>query len=70
MKYSIIKTSLGIKAGFPPLSHATSDNGRVMVVNENELRRVDADINVAAAKLGGQVLTHHEVINTLNNYNE
>ena len=70
MKYSIIKTSLGVKAGFSPQSHATSDKGRVMVVNENELRRVDADINVAAAKLGGQVLTHHEVINSLSNYNE
>ena len=70
MKYSIIKTSLGIKAGLSPQSHATSDKGRVMVVNENELRRVNADINVAAAKLGGQVLTHHEVLNNLNNYNE
>ena len=70
MKYSIIKTSLGIKAGLSPQSHATSDNGRVMVVNENELRRVDADIYVAAAKLGGQVLTHHEVINTINNFDE
>ena len=70
MKYSIINTSLGIKAGLSPLSHATSDNGRVMVVNENELRRVDADINVAAAKLGGQVLTHYEVINMLNNFDE
>lgn len=70
MKYSIIKTSLGIKAGLSPLSHATSDNGLVMVVNENELRRVDADINVAAAKLGGQVLTHHEVIKTINKFNK
>ena len=52
MLYSIILTERGVKAGFSLLAHATYDDGRVMVVNENELRTLDDDIHAAAAKLG------------------
>ena len=68
MLYSIILTERGVKAGFSLLAHATYDDGRVMVVNENELRTLDGDIHTAAAKLGGKVMTHSEVINTLKTY--
>lgn len=68
MLYSIILTDRGVKAGLSLLAHATYDDGRIMVVNENELRTLDDDIHAAAAKLGGEVMTHSEVINTLKTY--
>ena len=66
MLYSIILTELGEKSGLRPHLHRLTANGEKMVVNENELRLVNPDIDLAAATLGGVVMTQGEVINELN----
>lgn len=65
MLYSIILTELGEKHGLRPHLHLLTANGEKMVVNENELRLVNPDIDLAAATLGGVVMTQDEVINEL-----
>lgn len=65
MLYSIILTELGEKHGLKPHLHRLTANGEKMVVNENELRLVNPDIELAATTLGGVVMTHGEVINEL-----
>ena len=66
MLYSIILTELGEKHGLKPNLHRLTANGEKMVVNENELRLVNEDIELSAAMLGGVVMTQGEVINELN----
>lgn len=66
MLYSIILTELGEKRGLQPHLHLLIANGEKMVVNENELRLVNTDIELAAATLGGIVMTQGEVINEIN----
>ena len=68
MLYSIILTELGEKHGLKPHLHRLTANGEKMVVNENELRLVNPDIELAAANLGGVVMTQGDVINELNKY--
>ena len=68
MLYSIINTKSGEHRGLLPHLHRLPDNGEKMVVNENELRLVNPDIDLAAATLGGVVMTQGEVINELNKY--
>ena len=68
MIYSIILTELGEKHGLRPHLHRLTANGEKMVVNENELRLVNPDIDLAAATLGGVVMTQGEIINELNKY--
>ena len=68
MLYSIILTELGEKHGLKPHLHRLTANGEKMVVNENELRLVNPDIDLAATTLGGVVMTQGEVINELNKY--
>ena len=68
MLYSIITTKLGEQRGILPHLHRLADNGNKMVVNENELRLVNTDIERAAATLGGVIMTQGEVINELNKY--
>ena len=65
MLYSIILTELGEKHGLKPHLHRLTANGEKMVVNENELRLVNPDIELAATTLGGVVMTQGEVINEL-----
>ena len=65
MLYSIILTELGENRGLKPHLHRLTANGEKMVVNENELRLVNEDIELAAATLGGVVMTQGEVINEL-----
>lgn len=67
MLYSIINASKGENAGFSAVTHLTLRNGSLMVVNENELRKVCADIGEAAVLLGGTLLTHSELINIIKN---
>ena len=62
MYYSIIDTDKGRAAGFNPDHHRILKGGQKMVVNENELRQINADIDAAAASLGGKVLTKDETI--------
>lgn len=66
MLYSIIDTVKGKNAGINPHLHQTTLNGSKVVVNENELRMVDSDIQVAAASLDGVLLTLAELKNELN----
>lgn len=66
MRYSIIDKKLGEEQGFNPEYHRLLDER--MVVNENELRKVDSDIDEAARLLGGVILTHAEVINEIKKY--
>ena len=65
MLYSIILTELGEKHGLKPHLHRLTANGEKMVVNENELRLVNEDIELAATTLGGVVMTQGDVINEL-----
>ena len=65
MLYSIILTELGEKHGLHPHLHRLTANGEKMVVNENELRLVNPDIELAATTLGGVVMTQGDVINEL-----
>ena len=67
MLYSIILTELGEKHGLRPYLHRLTANGEKMVVNENELRLVNPDIDLAAATLGGVVMMQGDVINELKN---
>lgn len=66
MRYSIIDKKLGEKQGFNSEHHRLL--GERMVVNENELRKVDIDIEKAARLLGGVILTHAEVINEIKKF--
>ena len=65
MLYSIIDKKLGKKYGLLPHLHQLTANGTQMVVNENELRLIDSDINAAAAMLGGRVMDEGETFNEL-----
>lgn len=67
MMYSIINASKGQRYGFSEETHLMLRLGTYMVVNENELRKVCADIGEAAVLLGGTLLTHSELINIIKN---
>ena len=67
MMYSIIPTAKGQRYGFSEETHLMLRLGTYMVVNENELRKVCADIGEAAVLLGGTLLTHSELINIIKN---
>lgn len=69
MRYAIIDKGLGEINGINQRLHRLAGNGKKMVVNENELRHVNADIDAAAALLGGKVLTECELRNELKNLN-
>ncbi len=66
MLYSIIDTQKGEIAGFSPVAHVLIQNGEKMIVNENELRMIDDNIEYAAQTLGGEILTLAEVKNIKN----
>ena len=68
MLYSIINTKIGEQRGLLTHLHQLTDSGNKMVVNENELRLVNEDIELAAAMLGGVVMTQDEVFNELKKY--
>lgn len=65
MRYAIINKALGENNGFKPVLHLIIDDNK-MVVNENELRLVDEDINHAAETLGGKVYDYSEIQNIIN----
>lgn len=71
MRYSIIDAKKGEDYGFLPVLHQTTANGTKMVVNENELLRINSDISIAADLLGGTVMSEAEVLNIIiQNVNE
>lgn len=61
MKYAIIDTGKGEQYGINPKLHMLLDDGGKMIVNENELRLVNANIVTAASELGGAIMTIYEV---------
>lgn len=61
MKYAIIDTEKGEQYGINPKLHMLLDDGGKMIVNENELRLVNANIEAAASEMGGTIMTVHEV---------
>ncbi len=63
MLYAVIDTTKGEAAGFARLTHTLLDDGKKMILNENELRKVDDDLSRAAEALGGATVTYGEVIN-------
>lgn len=65
MKYAIIDTAAGRAKGFNPAHHHLFADGSKMMVNENELRLVSADIDEAARAMGGEVITHEQAITQL-----
>ena len=66
MLYSIIDTKKGEAHGIVPRLHILCDKGAKMIVNENELRALNPDIEAAADLLGGTVMTEGEIINEKN----
>lgn len=66
MLYSIIDTKKGEANGIVPRLHILCDKGAKMIVNENELRTLNPDIEAAADLLGGTVMTEGEIINETN----
>ena len=70
MLYSLIETQKGEAHGIVPRLHTLCDKGTKMIVNENELRMVNQDIEAAAAVLGGIVMTEGEIINEINKYRQ
>lgn len=66
MKYSIIDKAKGEIQGFNPDHHRIL--GDKMIVNENELRKVNINIEEAAKLLGGEVFTAAEMINEIKKY--
>lgn len=68
MIYAIIDTAAAEKAGFKAIAHRTV--GDKMIVNENELRIVNGDIEEAARKLGGVTMSYDELMNEINTRNE
>ncbi len=70
MLYSIIDTKKGEAYGIAPRLHILCDKGAKMIVNENELRTVNQDIEAAAEMLGGTVMTEGEIINERNKLNK
>ena len=65
MKYAIIDTAAGRAKGINPAHHLLFADGSKMMVNENELRLVSADIDEAASAMGGEVITHEQAITKL-----
>ena len=65
MKYAIIDTAAGCAKGINPAYHHLFVKGSKMMVNENELRLVSADIDEAARAMGGEVITHEQAITKL-----
>lgn len=61
MLYSLIETKKGERYGIVPSLHVTY--GSKMIVNENELRKINANIEYAAEILGGTLMTESEVVN-------
>ena len=59
MRYAIIDIDKAKGAGFQEILH--NCYGSKMVVNENELRHLDKDIDEVARKLGGYTLSNSEL---------
>lgn len=61
MRYAIIDTNKGEKAGYKRNLHRLLRGGDKMIVNENELRRHMPDVAQSAIALGGQIMSYNEL---------
>lgn len=59
MLYSIVDKNKAEDEGFKAILHQCTEDK--MILNENELRKVDSDIEAAAHFLGGVILTNSEI---------
>lgn len=59
MIYAIINKDMAANAGFQENTHNVYDS--MMIVNENELRKLGGDINDVATSLGGYLMTNSEM---------
>ena len=70
MKYAIVQVDIAGRYGVTPENHNCNNNQRLMVVNENELRRIDSDIAKAATLLGGELLSLSECTEQCKSWND
>lgn len=70
MKYSIVDVNEAEIRGIKKEYHNINEKGDKMVVNENELRKVNPDINKAAIVLNGEVLSFSELENQVKVWND
>lgn len=70
MRYSIVDANEAENRGIKKEYHNINEKGDKMVVNENELRKVDPDINKAAIVLHGEVLSFSELENKVKVWND
>lgn len=70
MKYSIVNTDAAEIRGIKREYHNVNAKKDKMVVNENELRKVDENISKAAALLGGDILTYPQLCEQVKIWND
>lgn len=68
MKYAVVNTTLAEKAGYMTILHRTI--GDKMVLNENELSKINADIDESARSLGGVTMSYNELQEYIKNQYE
>lgn len=66
MKYVIADRKKAEEYGFSPVTHTLTGQGTMMVLNENELMRINGDANVAASILGGVLISRAEAMEYTN----
>lgn len=70
MRYAIVDTDKAVYKGIDVKMHRTNNTGDKVVVNENELLRINADASLAASQLGGVLLEHEQLKVELNKWNK
>lgn len=70
MRYAIVETSKAEAKGLKAKLHRTNNTGSKMAVNENELLKVNENLETAAAELGGKLQELQEFKNELNKWDE
>lgn len=70
MRYAIVDTDKAFAQGMIPAYHKLNNTGTKMVVNENELLKVDPDPEVAARALGGTLTDLPNVKLAMNRWDE
>jgi hypothetical protein len=70
MKYCIGDLKICRDYGFRDDFHSVNEKKGKMVLNENELRRVDEDIEKAAKIVGGEILTLSQLEDKVKEWND
>lgn len=61
MRYAIVDTAKAVYKGLNVKLHRTNNIGKRMIVNENELLKINSDASEAAKQLGGVLLEHEQL---------